>query len=76
MSSSKKIGAFGKTSIIIFNLVVNIALAAVLYLSLSYYLAGELFLFITGLLLFISLTVFQCYQIVKFVERTVMMRYS
>lgn len=58
-----------KTALVIFNMIINFAHAALLYLSLNYYLNGALVLSITCFLFLLSLVIFQCHQIVKFVER-------
>lgn len=60
---------FEKTSLILFNLVVNFAHAALLYLSLTYYLHGAIVPAIISFLFLIGLVIFQCHQIVKFAEQ-------
>ncbi len=58
-----------KTSLVIFNLIINVGHAGLLYLSLSYYLHGAKTTAITGFLFLLCLVIFQCLQIVKFVEQ-------
>lgn len=58
-----------KTSLILFNLIINFAHAALLYLSLTYYLNGAIVSAITSFLFLLILVIFQCHQIVKFVEQ-------
>lgn len=58
-----------KTSLVIFNLIINVGHSALLYLSLSYYLNGAMITAITSFLFLLCLVIFQCHQIVKFVEQ-------
>lgn len=58
-----------KTSLILFNLVINFVHAGLLYLSLEYYLNGAIVPAIISFLSLLILVIFQCHQIVKFVER-------
>lgn len=59
-----------KASLILFNLVINIAHAALLYLSLEYYLNGAIAPAIISFLFLLILVIFQCYKIVTFVEQS------
>lgn len=58
-----------KTSLILFNMIINLAHAALLYLSLTYYLNGTIVAAVIGFLFLLSLIIFQCHQIVKFLEQ-------
>lgn len=57
-----------KANLILFNLVINIAQAALLYSSLEYYLNGAIVPAIISFLFLLILVIFQCYLIVTFVE--------
>ncbi len=58
-----------KANLILFNLVINIAQAALLYSSLEYYLNEAIVPAIISFLFLLILVIFQCYLIVTFVEQ-------